>query len=257
MTLRSALTFSVIFALSPVGCAGGHDGATEGAGADLSALPPPTTATGPDAPDPKPATWDGTGAKTTVKLGTDCTAAGHTACSSSKTATFQASAVEQALAEALTTQDQNVSAEAATYTEVPADFIGDLTAAAQKDAAFQLMFRSDGKSFDDSHGFGESLTSFETLKCSTVTSAKVASTVAKFHGVQAILADDQDDKAKEAATKFKAAIADAESALVNADAGAKLFSCDWDNHDDSDAGAILSVDAKTSTVRVLFVFNGG
>jgi hypothetical protein len=256
MALRS--TFPILIALLALAaCGGGHEDAVEGAGADLNASGHPTTAAGPDAPHPKPTAWDGTGAKTTVKLGTDCTAAQHTACGSSKPVSFQAAAVQDALTEALKTQDQNVSAEAATYTQVPADFLGDLTATAQKDAAFQLMFRSDGKNFDDTHGFGASLASFETLKCSTVTGAKVASTVAKFHGVQAILADDQDDKAKEAASKFKAAIADAESALVNADAGASLFSCDWDNHDDSDAGAILSVDAKTGTVRVLFVFNGG
>jgi hypothetical protein len=31
-----------------------------------------------------------------------------------------------------------------------------------------------------------------------------------------------------------------------------------DGHDDdSDAGAIISIDSKSSTVRVLFVFNGG
>jgi hypothetical protein len=140
---------------------------------------------------------------------------------------------------------------------LPSDFLGDLTAKAQTNAAFQPMFRTDGKNFDDPHGFTPSLASFETLKCRTVTSAKVAATVAKIHGVEAILADDQDDGAKQAASKFKAAIGDAESALRSADADAKLFSCDWDNHDDSDAGAILSIDAKTSTVRVLFVFNGG
>jgi hypothetical protein len=95
-----------------------------------------------------------------------------------------------------------VSAEAATYTQVPSDFLGDLSAAAQKAAAFQLMFRADGKNFDDSHGFGTSLFSSETLKCSTVTGANIASTVAKFHGVEAILSDDQDDDAKQAAAKF-------------------------------------------------------
>jgi hypothetical protein len=255
---------ALVFFFSLAACAG-HESSVEGAGADLSthspptSLPPPTTSSGPDAPNPRPPTWDGTGATTAVKIGTGCSsdAVGHSGCTGSKSVRFQAAAVQDALTDALKTEDQNVSAEAATYTQVPADFLGDLSAAAQKDAAFQLMFRSDGKNFDDSHGFGESLLSFETLKCSTVTSAKVASTVAKFHGVQAILSDDQDDKAKEAATKFKAAIADAESALVSADSGASLFSCDWDNHDDSDAGAIVSVDAKTSTVRVLFVFNGG
>ena len=245
MNLRMAFTFPAIFSLSVAGCAGGHDDSVAGAGADLSRVPPPTTTAGPDAPHPKPPTWDGTGAKSTIQLG------------SSKTATFQTAAVQAALTDALKTQDQNVSAEAATYTQVPADFLGDLTAAADKASVFQLMFRSDGRPIGDPHTFGESLDPSETLKCSLVTSARVASSVAKFHGVQAILSDDQDDRAKQAATKFKAAIADAEKALIDADADAKLFSCGWDNHDDSDAGAILSVDAKTSTVRVLFVFNGG
>jgi hypothetical protein len=85
----------------------------------------------------------------------------------------------------------------------------------------------------------------------------VAGAVAKFHGVQAILSDDQDEHAKEAASKFKPAINDAVNALINADARASLFQCSWDNHDDSDAGAIIGVDVKSSTVRVLFVFNGG
>jgi hypothetical protein len=251
MVFRSTLTvLASAFAL--VACAGGHEASVEGAGADLSA---PTTTAGPDQPHPKP-TWDGTGGATDVKLGVDCSPDG---CTSSKTVSLQASAVQAELTAALKTQDQNVTAGAATYTHVPADFLGDLSAgeAAQKNAAFQLMFRNDGKSFDDPHGFTKSLASFETLKCSSIAAAKVAATVAKFHGSEAIVADDQDDGAKQAASAFKAALADAVPALIAADPGASLFSCDWDNHDDSDAGAILSVDTKASTVRVLFVFNGG
>jgi hypothetical protein len=172
-------------------------------------------------------------------------------------ASFQAAGVEAALVDALKTQDQNVSAESATYTNVPSEFLGDLTAAEAKNVAFQLMFRSDGRDFRDFKGFGTALASSETLKCSAITSSKVAAAVAKFHGVQAILADDQDANAKQAAAKFKPAIGDAVNALVNVAASAELVACTWNNNDDTSAGAIVGIDAKSSTVRVLFVFDGG
>jgi hypothetical protein len=237
--VRSVAAGSV---LALVACGGQHNDGVEGA-ADLSAA----AQTHP--------TWDGNGPKATVPFGTDCTPDAE--CMGAVTVAFQAAAVEAALADALKTQDQNVSAESATYSNVPSDFLRDLTVADAKDVAFQLMFRSDGRDFRNSKGFGTALASSQTLKCSTITASKVAAAVAKFHGVQAILADDQDANAKQAATKFKGAIGDAVAAIVGADASASLFDCTWENNDDSNGGAIVSVDAKSSVVRVLFVFDGG
>jgi hypothetical protein len=226
---------AAVSVLSLIACAGSADNGTTGAAAF----------SGPDTPNPKPVEWDGTGAPAPLNLGTS-------------PVQFKAGALQAAFEDALKTQDQNVSVETATYSEVPAAFLGDATAASAKQDSFQLMFRSDGNDAGGKgFGFGVSLQTTESLKCSKITAAKVPAAVAKFHGVQAILSDDQDANAQLAQTKFKPVIKDAVNAIVNADLRASLFNCSWNNHDDSDAGAIVSIDSTSSTVRVLFVFNGG
>jgi hypothetical protein len=235
MKLVSTLGMSFCVAFAIVACGGN----TAVGGSQQAAQEGPR---GPDSPKPKPPTFDGSEAAREIALG-------------AVNAQFRPAAFQSTLTTSLKEQDQNVSAFAATYTEVPADLFTDLASkTAARTAFFQLMFRSDGSAASD--GF-DALGAGESLICRGTTSPKVRAAVDGFNGVQTIESDSQDPGAAGTAVAFKNALDTAVEALLAADLEAKYYKCSWSNHDDTEADAILSVDATRSTIRVLFVLDGG
>src|SRR5262249_9084178 len=137
---------------------------------------------GPDQqPHPKPVVWGGSGASRPIQLALECSG-----CPESRAVQVKATAGQAALGDALKTEEQNVSVETATYTQVPVEFL-DAADFSTNDKAFQLMFRSDGRALNDNRGFGRRLQPSETLKCAVIAPASVAGAVAEFNGVKAIL----------------------------------------------------------------------
>lgn len=232
-----AASVSILTCLAITGCGGGASSGVSDQSANF---------TGADVPHSKPVDFDGTGSASAIKLGKD-------------SAQFRASTYQPSFVDALKTERHAVTIAAATYSQVPDSYLGDLTAKRAQETAFQLIFRADGSSPGDSKGFGVARNfepSTDHLKCDVISPEQVGAAALKFHSVDEILSDNANANAEQAASKLRPILADAASAITAADVHATFSQCTWVNPDfPLGTEAIVSVDAGTHMVRVLTAFD--
>jgi hypothetical protein len=158
--------------------------------------------------------------------------------------------------------EQNVSFYAGTYKLAASDLaqwdepLNDHWA--QNNMAFDLMFRIDGSKAGDKTGFGWAAKwspDSERVSCQIVKDQKKAFT--RFSAFQAFSAmrDDKQASSADHATLENGGRTAVGSMLKDL-GGAKLYKCHWDNTDDTDTDALVTIDAKSGEVRVLVAFTG-
>jgi hypothetical protein len=205
-----------------------------------------TSAQGTDALDVP--SFLGKGAATNVELG------GHAAkqLATSKDVAAATSAMKDSA--------DNVEVHAAAYQMSPID------AAELKDPlncfaprgyiAYDVMFRADGSRPNQSAGFGWATgwqPQFETNHCAAVDPSKAVKRFRRSHGYAT--AHGAGDAQKRALLENDSVIL--VHAMLKGASAAKLYGCHWDNNDDTDVDALVSVDYKTGQVRTLMAFAGG
>jgi hypothetical protein len=121
----------------------------------------------------------------------------------------------------------------------------------QNNMAYDLMFRID-KSFDWAEKWNPD---YERVSCQVVKDQKKAWTrFSAFQGYVAAHGDTQAPAADRAALENAAKTA--VGSLMKDLGGAKLYKCHWDNTDDTDTDALVTIDAKSGEIRVLVAFAG-
>ncbi len=128
---------------------------------------------------------------------------------------------------------------------------------AQKNMAYDFMYRADGSKPGSNEGFGWAdkwNAEYEDMGCRATTRDKADARFKRFGAYKSHQGDDQipiakRDLIKRDATKLVA------SFLSGAGAGAKLYSCHWDNNDDTTSEALVLVDGTEA--RVVVGWEGG
>jgi hypothetical protein len=159
--------------------------------------------------------------------------------------------------------DQNASYTAATYTLAQASDIKNWDDKFncnwyRNSMAYDLMWRSDGSDPGASSGFGYAAKwepDFEQISCQVVKSrAKALSRFQSFQGYT-VTANDKGLTAAQR-TQLQQDAARAVDSLLKDAGSAALYACHWDNADDTNLDALVTVDEKAGQLRVLAALAG-
>jgi hypothetical protein len=128
---------------------------------------------------------------------------------------------------------------------------------AQKNMGFDMMYRADGSAPGQNQGFGwaEKWNSeYESMSCRATSRDKADARFKRFGAYKSQQGDDQISaaarkKIERDATKLVA------SFLGGLGADAKIYSCHWDNNDDTDSDALILLDGGEA--RVIVAWAGG
>jgi hypothetical protein len=151
--------------------------------------------------------------------------------------------------------DQNTSFIAGAFRMSPGDLTDFRSSSnaffVQKNMAYDMMFRADGSTAGGKEGLGfqEKWTpEVETMRCRVAEPSKGLTT---FKSYQAYTVSHEANK-----LAFEKATGAAVGSLLKDIGSAALYSCHWDNTDDTDADALVVVNFQTGDVRVLLAFAG-
>lgn len=155
---------------------------------------------------------------------------------------------------------QNNQFLAAVYTATPAElapfFDSTKSYEAQKNMAFDMMYRADGSSPGGSTGFGWAekwQPEYESMGCRPTTAEKADAQFKRFGAYKSHHGDDQISLTKRNLIKSDATKLVA--AFLKGTTNAKLYRCHWDNNDDTTSEALISI--AGSEVRVIVGWEGG
>jgi hypothetical protein len=190
--------------------------------------------------------------------------------------------VKALLTEMTNATDQNVKFQGTIY-ELPTPeldrFDDKLNCfAVRTNTVFDMLFRSDGSRPDAPHPDDLSFATkfepeFDSFKCTQLKATATGrhpqslldKAIARYHGFTAFVTAHGDTSVPKTARDKLSADADAAvtSMMSGVDAKSKVYSCHWDNNDDTEMDGLIRIDPKTvddanlSQVRVLSAFNGG
>jgi hypothetical protein len=150
--------------------------------------------------------------------------------------------------------------------------------AVRTNMVFDMLFRSDGSRPDapqpDDLSFATKFeTEFDSFKCTQLKATTTGrhpqslldKAIARYHGFTAFVIAHGDTSVPKTTRDKLSADADAAvtSMMSGADAKSKVYSCHWDNNDDTEMDGLIRIDAKqvddanNSQIRVLSAFAGG